>query len=376
LKHERPTRAEIDLSALDHNLNIVKESAPSAKIMAVVKAEAYGHGLIEISRELCRLGVDYLAVSFLEEGVLLRKAGIKSPILVMGGLVDEQIDYYLKYDLDITVSSVWKANQVEQAAEKRGVTASIQIKIDTGMGRIGQNWQTADVLLKKISSLKYVKVSGIYTHLAKADDEDMYFSYRQLNRFNDVVIFAEQIGINPPFIHAANSGSIIQMPEESCFTMIRPGLMLYGWAPSAKLQASSNLKPVMTLKSTVVFVKKPPVGSTIGYGATWMAPGDSWVATLPIGYGDGFSRRAGNNASVNLNGRLCPIVGNVSMDQITIDAGNEAYLGDEVTIFGGEGSSYISIWDLSTALETIPYEIMCGLTARVPCIYFYSEKQE
>ena len=373
LKSERPTRAEIDLSAIRHNLQIVRNAVGTAKIMAVVKAEAYGHGLIQISRELSTLGVEYLAVSFLEEGVSLREAGIETPILVMGGLVDEQINYYLDYDLDITVSSVWKGRQVEQAAAKRGMIASVHLKFDTGMGRIGQHWQTAEILIKEMSNQKYIDVKGIYTHFAKADEEPQDFSFQQLNRFNDVLNTARKFGLNPPYIHAANSGAILQFPENSCFTMVRPGLMLYGWAPSPKLQETSDLKPVMTLKSSVVFVKKPPKDTTIGYGATWSTPGDRWIATLPIGYGDGFPRRAGNRATVKLRGRFCPIVGRVSMDQITIDAGDEAYLGDEVVFFGGNGDNFISIWDLCAAIDAIPYEIMCGLTARVPRVYFYSE---
>jgi len=183
LEFERPTRAEIDLSALRHNLQIVRNASGSAGIMAVVKAEAYGHGLIQIARELTQLGVEYLAVSFLEEGVSLREAGIKTPILVMGGLVDDQINYYLDYDLDITVSSVWKGLHVEQIAAKRGVIASVHLKFDTGMGRIGQHWQTADILLNEMSNLKHVDVRGIYTHFAKADDELVYGLVKGVLRF-------------------------------------------------------------------------------------------------------------------------------------------------------------------------------------------------
>lgn len=376
MKYERPTRAEINLSALRHNLQVVRKASGSAKVMGVVKAEAYGHGLIQIARELTELGVDYLAVSFLEEGVSLREAGIKTPILVMGGLVDEQINYYLDYDLDITVSSVWKGLHVEQIAAKRGITASVHLKFDTGMGRIGQHWETADILFRKLSDKKHLNIKGIYTHFASADDEHREFSNLQLDRFREVLNTARKYGINPPLIHAANSGAVLQFPEKSCFTMVRPGLMLYGWAPSPELQELTNLVPVMTLKSRIVYVKKPPAGTTIGYGSTWVTPGDRWIATLPIGYGDGFPRRAGNCAFVNIKGRLCPIVGRVSMDQITIDAGEEAYLGDEVVLFGGKETNYLSIWDLSTALDTIPYEIMCGLTSRVPRVYFYSEKPE
>ncbi len=360
---DRPTRAEIDLSALHHNYLIARQLSDDTKMMALVKAEAYGHGLIPISRAFVEMGVDYLGVSFLEEGIELREAGVNAPILVMGGLVDEQIERYLDYNLEITVSSVWKATHVDQVAASRRVKAKVQLKFDTGMGRIGQSWQTADQFLSEIARLKHLSVKGIYSHLATAD-EDLKFARVQLDRFNEIIETARKIGLDPPSIHIANSGGLIQLGEQSHFNMIRPGLMLYGYSPGL-----TNLKPVMTLKSRVVYVKKPPKGSTIGYGATYLANGDNWIATLPIGYGDGYPRRAGNRAWVMMNGRPCPIVGRVSMDMITIDAGPEAYLGDEAILFGGHGENRVDLWELSKQLDTIPYELMCGLTARVQRVY-------
>lgn len=338
--------------------------------MAIVKAEAYGHGLIPIARELAALGADFLAVSFLEEGVLLRKEGIDTPILVMGGLVDEQIDQYLDYGIQITVSSVWKAKQVEEAAAAKRVKAEIQLKVDTGMGRIGQNWQTADVFFKEVVRLKHLDVRGIYTHLATADEQETGFTHIQLDRFRSINEIASKLGLDPPLLHTAGSGAIMQLPDESRFTLIRPGLMLYGWAPAAHLEGRLALKPVMTLRTSVVYVKRPPAGTTIGYGATWSSPGERWIATLPIGYGDGYPRKAGNRASVILRRRLCPVVGRVSMDQITVDAGHEAYLGDEAVIFGGSGKNRISLWDFCKTIDAIPYEILCGLTSRVPRLYY------
>jgi len=372
----RPTHAEIDLANLNHNFQLIRTCVGSIKIMATVKAEAYGHGLIQVSKSLESKGADYLAVSFLEEGIRLREAGIKLPILVMGGLVDEQIDLYIDFHIDITVSSIWKAKQVERVAKLRSATAKVHLKFDTGMGRIGQNWKTADKLIAESAKLKNTEIIGIYTHLASADDPDLNFCHTQINRFEELIESARAAGINPPLIHAANSGAILQHGAKTRFTMVRPGLLLYGWAPSLHLEGALPLKPIMTLKSKVVFVKKPPAGSTIGYGSSWTSPGDRWIATVPIGYGDGYPLRAGNKSEVLLDGRLCRVVGKVSMDQITVDADQQAYLGDEVILFGGEGKNQLSIWKLCQSADTIPYALLCGLTQRVPRRYLNDENGE
>ena len=369
IESPRPTRAEISIPALRHNFTVTRQSAGSAAIMAVVKAEAYGHGLIRIAEEFSACGADYLGVSFLEEGIILREAGIETPILVMGGLVDEQLERYLNHNLDITVSSVWKARQADAAAARNGMKASVQLKIDTGMGRIGQNWRTVKDLFAEISRLKNIEVKGIYTHLASAEAEDLSFTIEQLNRFEEVIKCARSFGIDPPFIHAANSGAMMQISERSRYSMVRPGLMLYGYPPDPRLEGVLDLKPVMTLKTNVVYVKFPPEGTTVGYGATWKSPGNRWIATLPIGYGDGYPRRLGNRGWVMLRNRRCPVVGRVSMDQITVDAGPEVYLGDEAVLFGGDGDQCMPLWELCASIDAIPYELLCGLTARVPRVY-------
>lgn len=363
----RPTRAEIDLSALRRNFEIARGLSSPAKVLAVVKAEAYGHGLIRISKELEALGAEYLGVSFLEEGVALREAGIRSPILVMGGLVDEQISRYFDNDLTMTVSSVWKAKQVESAAEIAGVRARVHLKFDTGMGRVGQNWETAGLLLEAASALPRLDLEGVYTHFASSESEDGDFTRLQCDRFDAILDQAASMGLQFRYIHSANSGAILRKRSPDRCNLVRPGLLLYGYAPLERLSENVGLQPVMTLKSHVVFIKKPISGTPIGYGSTWKSPGGRWIATLPIGYGDGFPRRAGNRASVRLRGRNRRIVGNVSMDQITIDAGEEAYLGDGAILFGGDNGE--SLWELSKAIEAIPYEILCGLNARVPRIF-------
>jgi len=367
--HDRPTHAEINLDALRKNYSLIKKLAGSARIMAMVKAEAYGHGLIPISRTLSGLGVDYLGVSFLEEGVALREAGLDTPILVMGGLVDEQIERYLEYDIEITVSSAWKGKQAESAAIKLGKKAKIQIKIDTGMGRVGNQWNTAEPFFQAISKLKHTEITGIYSHFACSDSLDSHYTKLQLERFQEILLVAERYGIRTDLAHIANSGALLQYTKETRYSMVRPGIMLYGWHPTPELEHLCELHPVMTLKSAVVYVKYPPAGTPIGYGSTYMSPGNRWIATLPIGYGDGYPRRAGNRGFVLINGKRCPIVGRVSMDMLTVDCGDQAYLGDQAVLFGGSGTDSLSLWELSGLLDTIPYELTTCLTSRVPRIY-------
>jgi len=337
--------------------------------MAVVKAEAYGHGLVCVAGVFADLGAEYLGVSFLEEGVMLREAGIKIPVLVMGGLVDEQIVRYLEYNLEITVSSVYKARQVDAAAMRLNRRAAVQLKIDTGMGRVGQRWDTSDKLFTEVARLSHLNVIGIYTHLATADEKDVSFARTQLDRFDEAVEKARSAGLEPLYIHAANSGAMMQLGKRARYNMVRPGIMLYGYAPSPHLEGVFDLKPAMTLRTQVVYVKYPPTGTSVGYGSTWRSPGGCWIATLPIGYGDGYPRRLGNRGWVLLRSRRCPIVGRVSMDQITIDAGPEAYLGDEVILFGGRKEQNLPLWALCQDIDAIPYELLCGLTSRVPRVY-------
>jgi len=365
----RPTRAEIDLSALRHNLEAAKALASPAGVMAVVKAEAYGHGLIRIAQEFEQAGVEYLGVSFMEEGAILREAGVSCPILVMGGLVDEQIDRYLDHNLTITVSSVWKARQTEEAASKSGRRARVHLKFDTGIGRIGQSWLTAGRLLEETSRLPHLDIEGVYTHLASSDAADQSFAMIQIQRFEQVMDIAARLGLKFKHIHCANSGALLQFADRARFTLTRPGIMLYGYPPSERLLSAADLRPVMALKTRIVYVKKPPAGTPIGYDSTWRTPGDRWIATLPVGYGDGFPRRAGNRAYVLLRGKPCLIVGRVSMDQITIDAGDEAWLGEEVVLFGETVEGAMPIWELCRSIDATPYEVLCSLTARVPRIY-------
>ena len=371
---DRPTRAEISLPALIQNLALVRELSGKVKIMAVVKAEAYGHGLIEIASELSKQNVDYLAVSFLEEGIQLRNAGIRTPILVMGGLVDEQIEAYLDNRIGITVSSVWKGKQADLVAGKCKKKAEVHLKVDTGMGRIGQNWQNLEVFFQEIKQLQNLNIIGLYSHLSSSDNPESNSTQMQIGRFRDAIKMAGKYDIHPPLTHIANSGAILQNSSQSDSTMVRPGIILYGYAPSGLLEGKFQFKPVMSLKTRVVYVKKPPRGTSIGYGSTWISPGNRWIATLPLGYGDGYPWQLGNKGLVIHRNRECPVIGRISMDQITIEAADEAYLGDEVLLFGSDGTNHLSLWRLSDLANTIPYEFLCRLKSRVPKVYLTDDK--
>lgn len=374
--NNHPTWAEIDLNRLCRNYHTIRAHLhPGGKLLGVVKANAYGHGLIPIGKTLEALGIDYLGVSYLPEGVALRQAGISTPILVMGGWLEEQVDDYINYQLDITVPSVYKAELVNQVALRRGVKVSVHIKIDTGMGRLGQQWHTADRLWQALTQLRHLEIKGIWTHLATAEEKDLTYAFIQADRFAGILHSAYAAGIRPALIHMSNSGAFLQMGQEAQYDMVRVGILLYGYPPSPHLKSLIHLEPVMTVKSRVVYVKKPPAGTKVGYGAHWESPGGRWIATLPIGYGDGYPRRAGNKGWVILRGRKCPVVGRVSMDQITVDAGEEAYLGDVAVIFGDDPLGKVDLWELCEAIDAIPYEILCSLTPRVERHYREPQSQ-
>ncbi|MFN3821087.1 MAG: alanine racemase, partial [bacterium] len=222
--------------------------------------------------------------------------------------------------------------------------------------------------------LTHLEIKGLWSHFSTAENENLTYANLQSDRFSRVVECAHKLGVDPQIVHLANSGAFLQMGETVFYDMVRIGILLYGYPPSPHLTNNLPIQPIMTLKSRVVYVKKPPAGTKIGYGATWESPGEHWIATVPIGYGDGYPRRAGNRGWVYLRGRKCPIVGKVSMDQITIDAGQEAYLGDEVLLFGQTSQGNLDLWDLCQVIDATPYEILCGLTSRVERIYIPKAK--
>jgi alanine racemase len=365
----RPTRAEVDLNILEENLRLIRNRVYPSKVMAVLKANAYGHGLKAIA-EFLGDKVDYLGVAVLEEGIFLRELGIKAPILVMGGVWSSQIPQYIANELTITASSVERLEQIYHAAEILGEKARVHLKIDTGMERIGVHYYSAETLLTaSLKYDKYIDVEGIYSHFANADAKELSHAYLQLERFNEVLAFYEKHSLPIPIRHIANSGAILQIPE-SYFDLVRPGILLYGVYPSLKCQKTIPVKPALSIKSRVVYFKVVQPGHPVSYGSSWVSDHMTRVVTIPVGYGDGYFRSMSNKAKVIINGEKYSQVGNICMDQIMVNIEwGTAYNGDEVILLGESKGQRISAEDLADWAGTISYEILTNINTRVPRVY-------
>jgi alanine racemase len=385
---QKPTMALIHLDRLIRNLRRLVALADPAGVMPIIKADAYGHGMIPIAQALTQEGVTGLGVSFLEEGVAMRRAGIPGRILVTGGIVNAQIDHFLQYDLEMTASSVTKAQAISEAAVRLGVLAKVHAKVDTGIGRIGVNWEQAESFFQILASLPGLDVVGIYSHLATAEDltgEGYDFTREQIRRFRTCLEAAHRCGLDPPLIHLANTAGLLNHPDAR-FTLTRPGIALYGLPlkshqPIKSKELDLGVEPVMELVSEIVFMKGVRKGTPISYGMTWRAPRDTWIATIPIGYGDGFPRAMGNQGQVLIRGQRYPIVGAVCMDQLMVDVGEghapscpPPEVGEPVTLIGRQGDDEITVGEICGITGHIPYEIPILLTTRVPRIYLNSEK--
>lgn len=365
----RPTRVEVDLKILSENFKSIKAHVGKTKIMPVLKANAYGHGLVRVARLYEDLKADYLGVAVVEEGILLREMGIKTPILVLGGVWGNQIPLFLKHNLSITASSIDKLKQIDETAKQMKTKAIVHLKIDTGMERIGVHYYNAEKFLEAAYSSKNINVEGIYSHFATAESEDLSFTKLQLERFNKVLDYFNKYSIQPPIRHISNSGAILQLPEAN-MGMVRPGIMLFGVYPSKKIKRTIEVKPALTWKSLVVYFKVIKAGDAVGYGLTWKSDHNIRAITVPVGYGDGYFRSMSHKAKVLLNGKLYPVIGNISMDQIVVNIETDsAYNSDEVILLGSDGKNSITAEDLAEWAGTIPYEILTNINTRVPRIY-------
>ena len=365
----RPTRVEVDLKILAENFNSIKSHVGKTKVMPVLKANAYGHGLVRVAQLYEELKADYLGVAVVEEGILLREMGIKIPILVLGGVWGNQIPLFLKNDLAITASSIDKLKQIDETSSQMKIKAKVHLKIDTGMERIGVHHYNAEKFLEAAYSYKNINVGGIYSHFATAESDDLTFTKLQLERFNEVLEYFRKHSINPPIRHISNSGAILQLPEAN-LDMVRPGIMLFGVYPSKNIKKTVVVKPALTWKSLVVYFKVIKAENAVGYGLTWKPDHNIRAVTVPVGYGDGYFRSMSHKAKVLLNGKLYPVVGNISMDQIVVNIENDsAYNSDEVILLGSDGKNFISAEDLAEWAGTIPYEILTNINTRVPRIY-------
>jgi alanine racemase len=367
----RTTRAVVDLGAIEHNISEVRRLVGgSVEILAVVKADAYGHGACEVARACERAGATMLGVALTDEGVELRRAGIGLPILVQCCLCETDRDVVVEHDLTATVASYEDARQLSEKASRAGVTVNVHADIDTGMGRIGFTADTAADEIQKIARLANLNLDGIYTHFSTAEIENDINTLGQLRRFGKLVEDLAARRIRPGRIHSSNSGAVINYPEAH-LTLVRPGLMIYGVYPDRKLKPKVNLRPALTFQTAIVFLKSIETGTALGYGRSFVADKTLRIATANVGYADGYPWRLSNKAEAIVRGTRTPIAGRVSMDQLLIDVTSvpDAAIGDIVTLMGRDGSERISAEDVAEWAGTIPYEILCGISKRVPRHY-------
>lgn len=371
MDNHRPTWAEIDLAAIKHNLAAIKRAAGNAGVMAMVKANAYGHGMLEVSRVCCQEKVDFFGVASLDEALTLRQEIKDIPILVLGYIPPSDAITVVVEDIRPCIFTMESAMAMSQAAVQLKRQAHLHIKLDTGMGRIGFLPDNNSLkLLQEIAGLPGVKIEGIFTHLAEADLEGSSFTGEQIKTFTGFINKLEERGINIPLKHCSNSAALINFPQAH-FHMVRAGILLYGLFPSPQTKPGEiDVIPAMTLKSRVSYVKTLPAGHSISYNRTYYCRRDTQVATVPIGYADGYSRLLSNRAQALINGKLVSLVGNVCMDMCMFDVSGvgEVKEGDEVILFGRPEDG-VTADDLAQAMGTINYEVVSALGSRVPRIY-------
>ena len=360
--------AEIDLSALRHNISVIKDHiVGKARFCAVVKADAYGHGAIAVAREAVAMGADYLAVAVLSEAEALRRAGFTTPILVLGASQLEEADTVVDFGVTQAVFSRDVAAAISAAAQRRRVRAKVHLAVDTGMGRIGVRPEDAGAMAAFIAGLPNVELEGMFSHFALADATDKTFAFKQFARFQIAMNDVKAKGIEIPICHIANSAAILEMPETH-LDMVRAGIILYGLAPSDEVGHDVGLQPVMSVKARLTHVKTLHEGETVSYGCTFRASKDIRVGTLPLGYEDGYTRLYAGKAKVDLRGDLLPVIGRICMDQcmIALTGIKNVAVGDTVTIMGGDA---LTADALASWLGTINYEVVCMFSPRIPRVY-------
>ncbi len=368
--HYRPTIAEIDLSALRHNINEIKKKLlPDMSLLPVIKANAYGHGAVMFARVLEGMGIKSVAVATVEEGIELRNAGVRCEIVVLGGILSKTLAPYAEYRLRPVIHNMDDLQNALDFFKQSSREHSVHLKIDTGMGRLGFLPSDIEAVADKLKYVTDMKVGSIMTHLAKADDDDDA-TKKQIELFDSIKKALESRGLSIPVAHVANSAALIDQQFDST-TMARPGIMLYGAYPNQRHKEKISLKPVMKFKTAVLTIKRFPIGSPLGYGGTFVTNRETVVAILPVGYADGYRRDLSNKASVLIQEKRVPVLGRISMDLTLVDVTDvpEAKVGDEVVLIGSQGSESISAEDLAGLSGTISYEIFCGISSRVPRVY-------
>lgn len=382
-----PTRAEIDLNKLEYNYNQIKKhlqknnpSRKRIKICGVVKANAYGHGIQEISQKLISIGADYLGVANYDEAIKLRTTIPDASILVFGTLIHSKlkpatyVKRLLKNDLIATVASLETARFLDYYSKKLGKKFKVHIKVDTGMKRIGFDVKWAFKNISQVFSYKNLEIEGLYTHFATAES-DLPFAKQQLSKFKELLQQLKKAGMQFPIVHAANSGAVLDL-KDSYFDMVRPGLILYGYYPSDGNIKKISLKPIMNLKSKVTYIKRVEPNTSISYGREFYTEERNFIGSIPIGYGDGYWRAFSNRGKVLINGKLYPVVGNITMDWLMVNLGEKTNVkvGDDVLLMGSDNGHEIGADKLARMTKTIPYEICCAVADRVQRVYLEKEK--
>ena len=367
------TYARIHLDNIRSNIESIRQAVgPQRKILIAVKANAYGHGAVEVSRLAERAGVDWLGVATVPEGQQLRQAGIRLPILKFSPAFPEEMEAAMRSDLTLTVCEQANIDALEQVCRAVNHKASMHLKVDTGMGRIGVTPTEAPALAAHIErDCPHLRLEGIFTHLPVSDAADPTYTRTQIERFKAVVDdIHKAIGRRVSLVHCANSGAVLGHAP-GWLDMVRPGIMIYGFYPDPGTPRTIPLKPGLSFLTRVSFLKKVSAGTSIGYGRTWTAPRDTWIATIPAGYADGFNRLFSNRGRVLINGRSYPVVGRVCMDQSMVDLGpsTDVRVGDEVVLIGKSGDEEITCDEWAQVLKTITYEVTCQINARVERVY-------
>ncbi|AAK78472.1 alanine racemase [Clostridium acetobutylicum] len=371
-RHIRPVWAEIDLDNIAYNMQQIRRCSKSDEIIGVVKADAYGHGAVDVAPVLLENGANRLAVAVISEAVELRKSGIQCPIMILGYTPLSLVDSIIKYSIEQTVFSYDYAEKLSEAARQKNITLRIHIALDTGMGRIGflpteeSVWE-----VYKISKLSNIIIEGIFSHFSTSDETNKEYTYAQLKKFEWFYNELRKKNIKINIRHIGNSAAIMELPETH-FEATRPGIILYGYYPSNEVDKNKlNLKPIMTLKTNVVHIKKMMPGEYVSYGRKFKCERESIIATLPVGYADGYTRMLSGKAKVIINGNYAPVIGRICMDQCMIDITDlpSVQVGDEVVIMGESDDKKFTADDMAEIIGTINYEVICMISKRVPRVY-------
>ncbi len=376
----RPTWAEVNLSRLKWNLSQFRGFLPDGvQFMAVVKADGYGHGALQVSQVAIQEGASMLGVASLEEGIRLRRGNITAPILILGYTDPRQNDLLLEWNLIPTIFHWEAAASLSQQADSGGRIVPIHVKLDTGMGRLGlHDAREAVGFLEKVSRLPGIHLQGVYTHFASADEEDQGFAREQLRRFQEILKACREKRLDITIRHAANTAAALKLPG-SHLDLVRLGIGLYGCYPGSGVgRELLELRPVMSLKSRIAFLKRVPVGTPVSYGRTYFTPAETLIATIPLVYADGYNRLFSNRGVMLVREQRVPVVGRVCMDLTMLDVGRVPFIreGDEVVAFGTQGTETLSVDELAGQLGTINYEVLCSTGKRVPRFYLQKDETE